>query len=500
MSFSPDTSGQKFPRRGGGKSLCWLRDSNKIAGLNFHLKIIIGNYFMRTKLVCLLGLIPWTLTASPLLETKPAGAAFEKFSPLKAPAVSGQVLHAGDRLAICGDSITEQKMYSRLMEDYLTMCVPQLRVTVRQYGWSGERVPGFLVRMTNDCLRFHPTLATTCYGMNDHEYRPYEERIGQTYETNSVRMVEAFKANGVRVILGSPGNVSKMPGWVKSAAGTVEDLNLNLCQLRNRDIGIARREKVIFADLFWPMFTAWSAGQQRYGADFGIPGGDGVHPHWAGHTLMAYAFLKAMGLDGNLGTFTVDWEKNKIHVTAGHEVVSAAAGEFTISSSRYPFCPSEPAALAKANYPVSGQDEVASDNSIRAGMTLIPFNQDLNRLTLVVQRGEASQYRVTWGDADKIFTREQLAHGINLAAEFPVNPFSAAFAKVDAAVVAKQVFETKEMKEMFRRTENRSRDMAQITAQTERIVGETEKEHAALAAAVQAAFVPVTHVLKITAL
>ena len=42
--------------------------------------------------------------------------------------------------------------------------------------------------------------------------------------------------------------------------------------------------------------------------------------------------------------------------------------------------------------------------------------------------------------------------------------------------------------------------MAQITAQTERIVGETEKEHAALAAAVKAAFVPVTHVLKITAL
>ena len=72
-------------------------------------------------------------------------------------------------------------MYSRLMEDYLTMCVPELRVTVRQFGWSGERAPGFLARMTNDCLRFKPTMVTTCYGMNDHEYRPYEDRIGQTY-------------------------------------------------------------------------------------------------------------------------------------------------------------------------------------------------------------------------------------------------------------------------------------------------------------------------------
>ena len=72
-------------------------------------------------------------------------------------------------------------MYSRLMEDYLTVCVPELNVTVRQFGWSGETAPGFLARMTNDCLRFKPTVATTCYGMNDHEYRPYEESIGQKY-------------------------------------------------------------------------------------------------------------------------------------------------------------------------------------------------------------------------------------------------------------------------------------------------------------------------------
>ena len=40
--------------------------------------------------------------------------------------------------------------------------------------------------------------------------------------------------------------------------------------------------------------------------------------------------------------------------------------------------------------------------------------------------------------------------------------------------------------------------MKQITARTDLIVGETEKEHTALAAAVQAAFLPVTHVIKIT--
>jgi len=98
--------------------------------------------------------------------------------PLTAPKPAGLLLKKGDRLAICGDSITEQKMYSRLMEDYVTMCVPDLEVSVRQYGWGGEREGGFIARMTNDCLRFAPTIATTCYGMNDHEYRAYEDKIG----------------------------------------------------------------------------------------------------------------------------------------------------------------------------------------------------------------------------------------------------------------------------------------------------------------------------------
>src|SRR5437773_2508114 len=162
---------------------------------------------MRARLMVVLGIVAWTLAVAQTTQEKPATAGLEKFKPLPAPKYSGLILQPQDRLAICGDSITEQKMYSRLIEDYLTMCVPELNVSVRQYGWGGERAPGFLARMTNDCLRFKPTVATTCYGMNDHEYRAYEERIGETYRTNSTAIVEAFKAHGARVIQGSPGCV-----------------------------------------------------------------------------------------------------------------------------------------------------------------------------------------------------------------------------------------------------------------------------------------------------
>src|SRR5256885_53296 len=135
-----------------------------------------------------------------LIPPKPSDPYFAPFDPKPAPQPRGLVLKKGDRLAICGDSITEQKMYSRIMETYLTVCVPELQITARQYGWSGETAPGFLARMTNDCLRFHPTVATTCYGMNDHGYRRYEEKIGAAYRKNSTAILESFKANGVRPV------------------------------------------------------------------------------------------------------------------------------------------------------------------------------------------------------------------------------------------------------------------------------------------------------------
>jgi lysophospholipase L1-like esterase len=412
----------------------------------------------------------------PRLETKPSDPAFAKFQPVKAPAVAGLLLQKGDRLAIVGDSITEQKRYSRIMETYLTVCAPELAVTARQYGWSGETAEGFLRRMTNDCLRFQPTVATTCYGMNDHRYRPYDEKTAAWYREKQTGIVRAFKSAGTRVVLGSPGCVGKMPHWVKSATGTVEDLNLSLCKFRNIDIEIAKAEGVQCADIFWPMFTAGVAAKQKYSADFAVAGTDGVHPGWAGQVVMAYAFLKAFGLSGEIGTFTVDLADNQATATKGHAVNSYKNGVLTVTSSRYPFC---------------AADEPGKDGTIRGGMALVPFNTDLNRLQLVVQGATAANYKVMWGTTSHVYAAAQLTKGVNLAEDFAVNPFSAAFKKVDDAVGAKQNYETEQIKKIFHGPEGK--------ADMEAAVKKTEAVRAPLAAAIQNAFQPVTHTLKIEA-
>ena len=421
------------------------------------------------------GLLVCFSVAAESLEHKPKDSYFAKFHPLKAPPAHGLVLKANDRLAICGDSITEQKMYSRIMETYLTVALPDLHLSTRQYGWSGEQAPGFLGRMTNDVLRFHPTIATTCYGMNDHHYQPYEEKIGAAYRSNSLAIVRSFKAAGTRVIQGSSGSMGTKPawGWVK---GTPEERNLNLCELRNIGIEIAKSEKVGFADVFWPMFQEEYFARQKYGTNYALAGNDSVHPDWAGHLVMAYAFLKSLGCDGNIGTFTVDLKSNQATVSKGHELISCYDGTLKIQSSRYPFC-------------ATGEPNVHT--SIRSGMTLVPFNQELNRLTLIAKNGKAKNYKVTWGNASKTFTAAQLKHGINLADEFAVNPFSEAFARVDAAVAAKQNYETKQIKELFHHA---------AKGDMENVVAKSETERASLVAAIKTALVPVIHTLTISPL
>ena len=411
-------------------------------------------------------------------EPKATNAYFAKFNPRKAPAPGPLIFKTGDSLAIIGDSITEQRMYSRILETYLTVCVPELKLTARQFGWSGETAEGFLHRMTNDCLRFQPTVATLCYGMNDHHYRPFDEENAKWYEEKYSAVVAALENSGAQVVVGSAGCVGKVPGWTHSSGFTRDELNVNLCAFRDIDIAIAERLNARYADVFWTMFNASYRAETLYGATangpYMVSGKDGVHPGWAGHLVMAYSFLRAMGLDGDLGTLSVDLGAQTATATAGHTVDSFKDNTLTVTSTKYPFC-------------VSG--DTNSDNSLRSGTTLVPFFQDLNRFRLVVKNATNANYQIIWGQTTNTYSAAQLAAGINLAADFLNNPFCDAFKHVDEAVAAKQAYETKQIKSVFH-SKAAQTDMAKL-------VNETEAERAPLAAAIATALVPVQHSLTI---
>jgi hypothetical protein len=146
----------------------------------------------------------------------------------------------------------------------------------------------------------------------------------------------------------------------------------------------------------------------------------------------------------------------------------------TITSTRYPFC-------------ATGAPD--KDDSIRAGMGLIPFNAQLNRLLLIVKGGTAARYAITWGKESHTYSAAQLEGGVNLADDFEVNPFSAAFGKVDEAVLAKQNYETLQIKSLFY--------TPAAKADPDRIATISDEVREPLVDAITKAFVPVTHTIRI---
>jgi len=100
--------------------------------------------------------------------------------------------------------------------------------------------------------------------------------------------------------------------------------------------------------------------QQKYATNYYIAGADGVHPGWAGHLVMAYAFLNRFGWmrDRDLHS------RSEIKGSQGLQRTQAGRlrdGQLKIISTRYPFC---------------ATGALTNDNSIRSGMTLVPFNQN----------------------------------------------------------------------------------------------------------------------------
>jgi lysophospholipase L1-like esterase len=406
---------------------------------------------------------------------------------LAAPAILGAaeqteaklVLKKGDRLAIVGDSITEQKMYSRYMEDYLTVATPELDLWVIQLGWGGETAGGFLGRMNQDLISFKPNVATFCYGMNDGGYRPYEEGIGKRYGDAMKKIVESLKAIGAIAVVGSPGCVDTFTWKGQQAA-----YNESLGKLGEIDRQIAKEAGMPFADLHDRMYDVMKNAKAANGEKFPVCGGDGVHPGAAGQLIMAYAFLKGLGVSGDIGTITVEMG-GQAKATDGHAVLSAKDGTVEIESTRYPFC---------------FYGDPKSSDSTKSILPFLAFNQDLNRMTFVVKGLKGEKATITWGKESKVFSKDDLAKGINLAAEFMDNPFSDAFKKVDEEVARKQGYETFMIKDAYRTMgglANQMKDDAEGAAAVKVIQARLLAKHEALGKAVKAAFVPVKHTITI---
>lgn len=399
-----------------------------------------------------------------------------------------QIVKDGERIEIIGDSITAQQIYSRYMEAYIRACSGLKDVKVFQFGWSGERAPGFAARMEHDAYPWKPTLITICFGMNDGGYRKYDPAtIGATYSKGMDTIVKGFKSIGAKALVGTPGVVDS-DTYRRNPDAVV--YNENLAELAKVAQTVASDNSEYYVNLNAIMMDAMKKAKAQLGEKYHVAGSDGVHPAPNGQLVMAYAFLKGMGFDGNIATVDMDF-KGKTTVSAGHEVKEQSTDTVTIESTRYPFCFRE---TFKA-------DDPAAPESM---LPYIPFQQDLNRFTLKIKNLPSEKADVTWGKNTKEFSKADLEKGVNLADAFRVNPFSAQFDKLMASIAQKQSFEGNMIVSVFNSFRHMSnifkgdKNEAEIKNHIEAMKPLLFEKQASLDDAVKNNIIPVTHTIKVT--
>jgi hypothetical protein len=319
--------------------------------------------------------------------------------------------------------------------------------------------------------------------MNDGLYAPMAPATGDAYRQAMIESVEKLKSAGVRaIVVGSPGCVD-VAAFANTHGTSAEEYNKTLDALGGIAEEVAKKEGVVFADIHTPMMEVNAKAKAAYGEKYRLVAGGGIHPGNNGQLVMAYALLKGLGCDGAIGTITVDLGANTAEGSAGQKIVSCANGTVQVESTRYPFC-------------FQG-DPNSGDQSEASVLKFFPFNDDLNRYLLVVKGLKSAKAKVTWGTVTKEFTSDELAKGVNLAAEFLDNPFFDQFAKVSAAVLAQQVQETTLVKSYMHLVPSLKTLAPNIDADLEKVTADGMAEDKRLAEAAAALVVPVQHTIKI---
>ncbi len=200
------------------------------------------------------------------------------------------VVKDGDRVVFLGDSITQQMIYTRYVMNYFALRYPDMKVSFRNAGWSGDRASGALARLQRDVLDLKPNVVTICLGMNDARYQPFDQETYDSYIKDMKSIVFRLKEAGVRVVLLTPGCVDP------DARSALKNYNDTLARFADGVIQLAKEENLPYYDIHTLMLSVQNAAKAANPQFTMIP--DGVHPSEPGHALMASGLLQALGCRG----------------------------------------------------------------------------------------------------------------------------------------------------------------------------------------------------------
>lgn len=213
------------------------------------------------------------------------------------------MIRTGDVVLFQGDSITNAgrnfdateandihglgRGYPFITGGLLRAWLPEMDLRIYNRGVSGDTVPDLRARWREDCLALRPSVLSILVGVNDWArcHIPDEEGVAATdYGRGYRELLTVTRAAlpNVRLVLCEP--FALQPPWITAAIR--EDLAGRRAMVRQ----LAKDFEAVFV----PFQTAFDAGCKAAPPEYWAE--DGIHPTHAGHSLMARAWLAAVGL------------------------------------------------------------------------------------------------------------------------------------------------------------------------------------------------------------
>jgi lysophospholipase L1-like esterase len=229
------------------------------------------------------------------------------------PHAQSFALKDGDRVVFYGDSITEQRLYTSDVEEFVLTRFPGSKVTFIQAGVGGDKVSGGRagtvdMRIARDVVAYRPTVVTIMLGMNDGFYRLYDPGIFQSYADGYRHLVDSIqsKVPEAHLMLLKPSpydDVTREP--------LLENGGYNLVLQRFGDFmsQLAAEKHLQVADLNSQVVAALTKAKAIDPAFSTTLIPDRVHPGNSVHWLMAEAILKVWGAPSVVTSVTIDGAK-----------------------------------------------------------------------------------------------------------------------------------------------------------------------------------------------
>jgi len=230
-------------------------------------------------------------------------------------------LRDGDVVVFYGDSITEQRLYTADIENFLLTQYPGRKVEFINSGVGGDKVSGGWagpvdMRLARDVVAYKPTVITIMLGMNDGYYRPWNDGIFSTYADGCRHIVEQIQKElpQARITLLKPSphdDVTRAPEFTPG-------YNTTLIRFGDFVAKLAEEKHTQVADLNQPVVEALTAAKAEDDPLSIALIHDRVHPGAGIHWVMAGSVLKAWRADP-LVTISI------IHVYKASASVDASA-------------------------------------------------------------------------------------------------------------------------------------------------------------------------------